>query len=264
MTTHYIDQPPIPGARELWVPIEPQPNEYLRGVYSLPRIVGIPHSELASYLMSGRDRDVTCPYKPGDVLAIREEWYCDLQDVIDGERQATPADDESFYYREDGTCCEQIPECCCHEAGKPAWRSSSTLPDWAIRDRRRVVSCRAMRPVDASDSDGLHAGYDAVVESGEPFAWLVRTLTDRHNLPETAWYWVIEAEPIEEPATCDHYRWRDAPDHTGEWMWKDPSTPEQPLAKFGFFTMAHMDYASKVNKPGRRWIPVPEDTESSE
>lgn len=173
MTTHYIDQPVIPGARDLWVPGLPEPaygcvwsvNENGDKAWhvALPNTEANPSSELL-YVPTGPEDTscfIECPYKPGHELAL------------------------------------PCPSCggvgCVGDNGCDGCKAEGMY-------RCRVISCRHMRLFDAVDSDGLWAGFGGIVETGEPYHWLVCTLTARDNLPETAWYWVIQTEPIEEQA----------------------------------------------------------------
>lgn len=84
----------------------------------------------------------------GDILYVRETFYIDDERLI-GERlpKEKPAwlDDRSIYYRADGECCEQIPECACVEVGKPKWRPSIFMPQWASRMKLMVIEVRIER-----------------------------------------------------------------------------------------------------------------------
>ena len=118
------------------IPIDPQPTyEWIRP------IVDQKTGEVHAYC----DKDPTryfCPHKPGDKLPVRERFYIDHVNFLGELPSEKPAnfDDLEIYYRADGTCCQQIPECACAEVGKPEWREASTMPAWAVRRWETVES----------------------------------------------------------------------------------------------------------------------------
>ena len=103
-----------------------------------------------------------CPYGvPGDRLWVRETFYIDHMSVSEGgplPKEMPDGWDEMLYYRADGECCQQIPECRCDEVGKPKWRSSIHMPRWACRLVLEVVSVRVERLQDISEADALSEG----------------------------------------------------------------------------------------------------------
>jgi len=95
------------------------------------------------------------PYTTGDHLWVREAWYLDLCPYANpgwrGSLSQKPNDphvNESLYYRADGECCDQIPECQCADVGKTRWRPASTMPRWAARLFLDVTKVRAERDGD--------------------------------------------------------------------------------------------------------------------
>lgn len=93
-----------------------------------------------------------CPHGlPGDTLWVRETFY---NDIPDGK------DIEHVYYRADGTCCEQIPECSCAEVGKVKWTPSIFMPRWASRITLQVTGVRVERLREISAGDCLAEGID--------------------------------------------------------------------------------------------------------
>jgi hypothetical protein len=109
------------------------------------------------------DMGWVCPYgKPGDRLWVRETFYVDHIDYI-GKRlpKAKPAEiDDMIYYRADGECCEQIPECSCWEVGKPEWRPSIHMNRWASRITLEVTGVRVERLQEISEGDAIAEGVE--------------------------------------------------------------------------------------------------------
>jgi len=99
-----------------------------------------------------------CPFgKPGDRLWVRETWYDDLmaRSISDGI--------EGIYYRADGECCEQIPECQCADGGKPKWRPSIFMPRWASRLTLEITRVRVERLQDISEEDAKAEGFEPII-----------------------------------------------------------------------------------------------------
>lgn len=87
------------------------------------------------------------PYgQPGDQLWVKESFYIDGTGLkTDEERRQFVEENESLYYRADGDCCEQIPECQCAEVGRPRWTSPLFMPRWASRLTLEVTEVRVER-----------------------------------------------------------------------------------------------------------------------
>lgn len=103
-----------------------------------------------------------CPYGvPGDRLWVRETWYFDI-DPYGPIPKEKPADRlmDNLYYRADGECCEQIPECQCYDTGPTQWRPSIHMPRWASRLTLEVVSVRVERVQDISEADAIAEGVE--------------------------------------------------------------------------------------------------------
>lgn len=114
-----------------------------------------------------------CPYgQVGDRLWVRESIYCDLSGYESGPFPKEPTDHlkKWVYYRVDGTCCEQIPECACAEVGKPRWRSPIHMPRWAARTFLEITEIRCQRLKDISYEDALAEGFDPVQSSDPVFS----------------------------------------------------------------------------------------------
>ena len=109
-----------------------------------------------------------CPYgQPGDLLCVRETFAIDdyryltgplpkeqPADVIRCDVDPFDAQAAMLYYRADGECCEQIPECQCRMDGRDRfWRPSIHMPRWASRLTLRVTDVRVERVQDISPAD---------------------------------------------------------------------------------------------------------------
>lgn len=106
---------------------------------------------------------MNCPYgSVGDRLWVRECFYVDHVDMVDrSPNDECPPDElwkDCTYYRADGDCCEQIPECCCAEVGKPKWRPSIHMPRWASRINLEVTGVRVERLQDITEADANSEG----------------------------------------------------------------------------------------------------------
>jgi len=179
--------------------IVPQPYEYdgafmWKGV--LYGAITDSHGTLGSASRYGID---------GDLLLVRESIYVDHVDVADGGRlpeEPTFEYIDNLYYRADGECCQQIPECQCFEVGKPKWTPSIYMPRWACRlVLRRVGPVRVERLLHISDADARAEGVDtAGLEAGPQTAAQTAyfNLWNKINGPESSvanpWVWVIPFE----------------------------------------------------------------------
>lgn len=120
--------------------------DWFAGVYSIP---------------------IKCPYGlAGDRLWVRETFYYDL--VPTGRLTLSDAKHfcmDDLYYRADGECCDQIPECCCAEIGKPRWRPGIHMPRWASRLTLEIASVRVERIQSISADDCLAEGVQIPVNA---------------------------------------------------------------------------------------------------
>ncbi len=113
-----------------------------------------------------------CPYQPGDLLWVRETWYCD--DFTAGDmalaRNLAPGYSEGrikemwhgeTYYRADPNACDGFEAGCpCEDDdGQPGWQLPDTMPKWAARLWLRVKSVRVERVQDISREDAVAEGH---------------------------------------------------------------------------------------------------------
>lgn len=112
--------------------------------------------------------------EPGDTLWVRETFAIDDYRYLPGAgalpktrpADVTRCDVDDFdpvasmlYYRADGECCDQIPECQCRMDGRGAfWRPSIHMPRWASRLTLRVTSIRVERVQEISEEDARAEG----------------------------------------------------------------------------------------------------------
>ena len=147
MTTHHIDATPEQiaaferGATDLWLPMKPQPKH--GPVFQI-------HGDKSGDWYNSNDRPDGWsgifdqrwkpPYQPGHVLAFREEWAsfpgCDEIEP-DAIRPHVP------WYRNSGEVVAKWIVVNPNAGEHGQWRPANTMPDWAIRHRRRVVSIDA-------------------------------------------------------------------------------------------------------------------------
>jgi hypothetical protein len=104
---------------------------------------------------------------------------------------------ECIYYRADGECCEQIPECCCGEIGRVPWRPSIHMPRWASRLTLEITEVRVERLQEMTDTDGMREGWQCGADLDYlPRLWY-RDLWDSlnakrgHGWDKNPWVWVV-------------------------------------------------------------------------
>lgn len=146
-----------------------------------------------------------CPYGvPGDRLWVRETFYDDIQP----EGRLTSHTDEDFenlYYRADGECCDQIPECQCADVGKPKWRPSIYMPRWASRITLEVTGVRVERLMEITEEDAKAEAPptptirapDYFTEKGK-FAILWNEINEKrgYHFTSNPWVWAVEFKVI--------------------------------------------------------------------
>lgn len=164
-------------------------------------------------------RDIVCPFgMPGDRLWVRESFYIDHCDYSEGGRLGSErpdgVTDDQIYYPADAAqdrphwCCQTIPECCCHEVGRPRVRSGRFMPRWASRITLEITNIRVERLQDISEDDAKAEGIELI--TGEPMyadepvqrysaKAQFRGLWDKingkkHPWAENPWVWVVEIE----------------------------------------------------------------------
>lgn len=158
--------------------------------------------------------EIRCLYgAPGDLLWVRETFFVDDLRYLSGpltEAASRVIDRADIYYRADGECCAQIPECQCSDAGKVRWRPSIHMPRWASRITLRVTSVRVERVQDISEEDAraegvyqLCGGYCAgdaddewCTTAREAFRLLWIDINGRESWHANPWVWVIGFERI--------------------------------------------------------------------
>ena len=139
--------------------------EFRDGVYYWPT-----EADIAAYGTSAAELNQSifryAPYKVGDRLWVREAFYCDDLDYPNGMLEEML---RCLYYRADGDCCSQIPECQCAYFGGVRWKSPLFMPRWASRLTLEVTAVRVERLQDISEEDAKAEGvaFSAVV----PTAW---------------------------------------------------------------------------------------------
>jgi len=145
-----------------------------------------------------------CPYgKVGDRLWVRETFYVDHLACATRERLAEEPPEgnikEFIYYRADGECCEQIPECQCGDVGKPKWAPPIHMPRWASRLTLEITGVRVQRLQSITEADAVKEGiapYEEAIGNPEPqatFANLWDKINGkRHPWASNPWCWVIE------------------------------------------------------------------------
>jgi len=134
----------------------------------------VPHRAAAGELMHDTRHRVYSRVEPGDVLWVKETFYCDdyrYPDVPADER--TPEwHSQMMYYRAD------VPSGRFQDAGywaEPgsAWKPSIFMPRWASRLSLPVTSVRVERLCDISEADAVAEGVHVIAlqEDGQSGAW---------------------------------------------------------------------------------------------
>lgn len=184
--------------------VNPQPGN-VGGCYARPDGLYIwTHLEVG--IGVGVGLPFKCPFgEPGDVLFVKETFYNDLP-----EEKNT----EHIYYRADGECCEQIPECCCAEIGKPKWKPSIFMPRWASRITLEIVSVRVERLKEISEEDAKAEGIEG--------RW--------HPKDANCWTWKDYAVSSWAPEPRFHYGSMVTPVSTFEGLWDSINAKTHPWA----------------------------------
>lgn len=159
---------------------------------------------------------IKCPYgQVGTKLWARETFYLDHGLYANRERLAEGPPDGDFadytYYRADGECCDQIPECQCAEVGKPKWRPSIFMPRWASRITLEITSVRVERLNEISDGDCFDEGWEPepIAQRIEAYLardWFIKTWNKingkKHPWASDPWCWVLEFRRLDEVETA--------------------------------------------------------------
>jgi len=168
------------------------------------------------------NEDVGQPYfsdyaKAGDRLWVKETFYYDICPWANGGSLVEKPKDfveDAFYYRADGECCQQIPECQCASTGPTKWRPSIFMPRWASRLTLEIKTLRVERLQDISEADAIAEGIRAFpyvescgtrqlygVTENQPehgstakigYEILWESLNGAQSWKDNPWVWVIE------------------------------------------------------------------------
>lgn len=152
--------------------------------------------EINSCLKQGME---ICPYgSAGDHLWVKETHYWDRFDKMPKSKPDDfPMD---FYYRADGECCDQIPECQCGSEGKTQWRPSIFMPRWSSRITLRIVSVRVERLQEISEEDANAEGIepygpdDGRYKVGYSELW--DEINGRGSWKANPWVWVVTFKQV--------------------------------------------------------------------
>lgn len=150
------------------------------------------------------------PYKPGDILYVRETW-CGLPVNEAGHFRGHPI----YYYKADG---DLRPE-----GWRGAWHPSIHMTKEAARIWLKVTDVRVERLQDITEDGAKEEG--ANWKNGKNVGWeekMKRTATerfaeiwnstikksdlDRYGWATNPWVWVIEFERCDKPEEAEHER----------------------------------------------------------
>jgi hypothetical protein len=125
------------------------------------------------------------PYKPGDILWVRETWYLE---TFYGAHSYVYRASEPNYPVNVG-------------AGQHGWRPSIFMPKDVARIFLRVKEVRVEKVQDITEEDTINEG----VNNKEKFALLWDKLNKKRGYGWEAnpWVWVIEFERIEKPEVTE-------------------------------------------------------------
>ena len=157
---------------------------------------------------SGGNEDFGCPFgRLGDRLWVRETFFIDDYRYFRcalPKNRPSDVDYRNYYFRADGECCEQVPECECASVGSP-WKPSIHMPRWACRLLLDVKSVRVERLQEINGIDALAEGITR--EDGVAPWRLFKRLWDSINEKRgygwgtNPWVWVIEFQFVEDSGT---------------------------------------------------------------
>ncbi|MEM7515303.1 MAG: hypothetical protein AAF368_00065 [Planctomycetota bacterium] len=102
-----------------------------------------------------------CPYgESGDRLWVRETFLVDDVHHLTGPLPKTRPD-AAVYFRANGECCDEIPECQCKmEGARVPWRPSIHMPRWASRISLEVTWSGVERLQDMDDAAAIREGIE--------------------------------------------------------------------------------------------------------
>ena len=127
------------------------------------------------------------PYKPGDILYVRETWDWDPDNEV-----AKP-----YYYKADG---DLRPE----GYKGMGWSPSIHMPKEAARIWLRVTNVRVERLQDITDNEAEAEGFTDYTSTALGFAYtwdhtIKKSDFDRYGWAANPWVWVIQFERCEKP-----------------------------------------------------------------
>lgn len=154
------------------------------------------------------DFHIACPYQPGAQLWVRETFYLDDIDYSEGGvLPSQQPEDSSLYYRADGECCQQVPECACAEVGKTKWRPSIFMPRWASRITLEIAAVRCERVQDIGNVEVRAEGMELADTYGQSYprakwrgifarTWDALNAKRGYSWEANPWVWVVEFRRI--------------------------------------------------------------------
>lgn len=140
-----------------------------------------------------------CPYgQPADHLWVRETFYWDRFEKLTASK---PRDFErDLYYRADGECCDQIPECQCASEGKVEWSPSIFMRRWASRITLEIVDVRVERLKAISEEDANAEGVEPYgPDDGrykEGYKELFESINGKGSWKANPWVWVVTFKQV--------------------------------------------------------------------
>ncbi len=158
-------------------------------------------TEVHAVLLNGRR--IPCPYgRHGDLLWVRETWYCDHEDPNAPLKEKVSMLD----YRATHDCNVYEAGCPCTEK---LWKSPIHMPRWASRLTLRITDVRVERVQDISEKDAEAEGVDPKLCTGYPYPvplstytygfsclWNSIYLDQGFGWDVNPWVWVIEFDVI--------------------------------------------------------------------
>jgi hypothetical protein len=154
---------------------------------------------------------VQCHYgQPGDLLWVRETWYCDDYRVQRGP-YLKPEDFDVDDARCNGVLVYKADGDRPYEAEQPVWRPSIFMPRWASRITLEITDVRLERLQDISEADAVAEGCKPIrpelVQDGlivrqgrsavEEFRLVWEEIHGPGSWDANPWVWVIEFKRLE-------------------------------------------------------------------